>query len=222
MAKPQEKVVTLDFSRKYNRAQSMRYFEKHDFGFRRKITTWREISIAKKALKIAGNPTSVLDLPCGAGRFWKMLAKAPRAWLFAADLSEDMLEVAETYQEPEIVNRFQLFQSAAFDIKMSDNSVDNILCMRLLHHISDSENRLRILRELHRVTNDTLILSMWVDGNLQAKNRQKLENKRGKSRSINRLAISQEQAELECRDAGFKIVKHIDLLPKISMWRFIF
>ncbi|MBT3504352.1 MAG: class I SAM-dependent methyltransferase [Piscirickettsiaceae bacterium] len=103
---------------------------------------------------------------------------------------------------------------------MSDNSVDNILCMRLLHHISDSENRLRILRELHRVTNDTLILSMWVDGNLQAKNRQKLENKRGKSRSINRLAISQEQAELECRDAGFKIVKHIDLLPKISMWRF--
>ena len=138
MAKPQEKVVTLDFSRKYNRAQSMRYFEKHDFGFRRKITTWREISIAKKALKIAGNPTSVLDLPCGAGRFWKMLAKAPRAWLFAADLSEDMLEVAETYQEPEIVNRFQLFQSAAFDIKMSDNSVDNILCLRLLHHISDS------------------------------------------------------------------------------------
>jgi ubiquinone/menaquinone biosynthesis C-methylase UbiE len=222
MAKPQEKVVTLDFSRKYNRAQSMRYFEKHDFGFRRKITTWREISISKKALKIAGNPTSVLDLPCGAGRFWKMLAKAPRAWLFAADLSEDMLEVAETYQEPEIVNRFQLFQSSAFDIKMSDNSVDNILCMRLLHHISDSENRLRILRELHRVTNDTLILSMWVDGNLQAKNRQKLENKRGKSRSINRLAISQEQAELECRDAGFKIVKHIDLLPKISMWRFIF
>lgn len=131
-----------------------------------------------------------------------------------------MLEVAETYQEPEIADKFQLFQSSAFDIKMAENRVDNIFCMRLLHHIADSENRLKILREFHRVTNDTVILSMWVDGNLQAKNRERLEQKRDKARSLNRLAISAEQAELEYREAGFKIVKHIDLLPKISMWRF--
>ena len=220
MSEINNNVTKLAFSDKYNHLHALRYYEKHSNTIRRKLTTWREMSLAKKALHIAGEPTSVLDLPCGAGRFWPILAKAPRNWLFAADLSEDMLEVAETYQEPHIAERFELFQSSAFDIKMKDNAVDNIFCMRLLHHITDSKNRLAILKEFHRVSNDTVILSMWVEGNLQANNRKKLESKRGKGRLQNRIAISAQQAEQEYRDAGFEIIKHLDVLPKISMWRF--
>ncbi len=220
MSKIESKVIQLAFSKKYNYLHSLRYYEKHQDNLRRKLTTWRETALAKKALKLAGNPTSVLDLPCGAGRFWPMLANAPRNKLFAADLSEDMLNIAETYQSPEIVNRFTLFQSSAFDIKLKDNAVDTIFCMRLLHHITTSENRVEILKEFHRVSNDTVIVSMWVEGNLQAHNRKKLESKRATGRLQNRIVISAKQAEQEYRDAGFKIVKHLDVLPKISMWRF--
>ena len=42
-----------------------RYFEKHNSGFWRRLSNWREIDMARKALVIAGRPRSVLDLPCG-------------------------------------------------------------------------------------------------------------------------------------------------------------
>ena len=219
MSHSKNSVMELEFSKKYTSAKSLRYFEKHHSSLRRKVTTWREVAIAKKALKIAGNPKSVLDLPCGAGRFWKMLAQPPRTWLLAADLSEHMLEVAESYQAPEIVERFQLFQSSAFDIQMVDNSVDNIFCMRLMHHIVESEDRLKILREFYRVTSDTVCLSMWVDGNVQASNRHKLEQQRGSDRFVNRIFIPEALAKSEYVQAGFEIVDYIDLCPKISMWR---
>ena len=103
---------------------------------------------------------------------------------------------------------------------MPDNSIDSILCMRLLHHIADAENRLKILREFHRVTKDTVILSMWVDGNIQANNRKKLEQRRSHDGEQNRLIITAQQAEQEYHQAGFSIIRHIDLLPKVSMWRF--
>jgi len=219
MGNVKNNVIELDFAKKYTPARSLRYFEKHQSSLRHKITTWREIAIAKKALEIAGNPRSVLDLPCGAGRFWNMLAKSPRNCLFAADLSEHMLAVAESYQDPQVASRFELFQSSAFDIKMADNSVDNIFCMRLLHHIVEAEDRLSILREFHRVTSDTVCISMWVDGNIQARNRHKLEKRRNDGRLINRVAIPAKMAESEYLQAGFEVVDHIDLLPNISMWR---
>jgi len=49
----------LEFSKKYSEAHAQAYFKKHSTGFWRSLSNWRDHQIAKKALKIAGNPRSV-------------------------------------------------------------------------------------------------------------------------------------------------------------------
>lgn len=214
----------LEFSEKYDREHSKNYYVKHQKGLRRRLTNWREQAMARKGLQLAGDPQSILDLPCGAGRFWPLLASDPQRTLYAADNSRDMIETATGFQPPEVVNRFNCFQTSAFNIDLPDASVDSIFCMRLLHHIARQEDRLAILSEFRRVCRDSVCLSIWVDGNLQARRRKKLERqrqaKKSKSKTFkNRIMLTKEQAESEYHQAGFKVSGHFDLLPKFSMWR---
>jgi hypothetical protein len=79
-----------------------------------------------------------------------------------------------------------------------------------------------MLSEMHRVTCDTLILSMWVDGNLKAWRRGKLEEKRvarEKAGYQNRFVIPVEVAEAEFSACGFDIDARLDFLPHYAMWR---
>ena len=218
MNSPKKIITDLTFSKKYNKQHAQKYYDKHRSSLRHKLTTWREIAIARQALKVAGNPKVILDLPCGAGRFWSMLAEKEDRTLFASDFSEHMIEVAKEQQSPDISKLFTRFQSSAFDIKMDDRSVDNIFCMRLLHHIANSQDRMAILNEFNRVTRDTVCLSTWVMGNIQSKRRIKLERNRGQHFK-NRLVLPIELVENEYKQAGFDVIKYIDVLPKISMWR---
>ena len=212
--------TSLEFSKKYDKKRALNYFTKHTQGLRA-LTSWREISLARKALKIAGNPQTILDLPCGAGRFWKMLAEKPERTLLAADNSQAMLDAACQLQPAAVAKRFQCFQTSALAIDLTDNAVDHILCMRLMHHIEQSADRLTILREMHRVTRDSLTFSLWVDGNLQSKRRlQRQASKKSAKPYTNRLVIKRSDIEQEIVQAGFEIVQYLDVLPGISMWRF--
>ncbi len=76
------------------------------------------------------------------------------------------------------MKRVRPLQTSAFDIDLPDNAVDSIFCMRLLHHIGDPAHRLAILREFQRVTRDSVIISLWVDGNFKAWKRKRLEGQR--------------------------------------------
>jgi hypothetical protein len=51
---------------------------------------------------------------------------------------------------------------------MPADAVGSIVCMRLLHHISDPAHRLSMPREFHRVSRDSLIVSLWVDSDYKA------------------------------------------------------
>ena len=168
----------LEFSDKYSLNKAEEYYAKHKGGVGRRLSDWWEHRMARRALKMAGNPRSVLDLPCGAGRFWDLLAEDGGRELYAADNSEGMVAIAAQMHPAEITRRFTLFQTSAFAIDMPDSSVENIFSMRLLHHIGEPKDRLRIYREYHRVTQDTVCLSLWVDGNLKARRRQELERAR--------------------------------------------
>ena len=123
--------IELEFSRKYDRQHAYEYLHKHHDGPARRLSHWRDEQMARRALKIAGDPDLVLDLPCGAGRFWPLLAEHPSRMIFAADNSADMLAIAEAAQPREILYRVESFQTSAFAIDMGDNAVDNIFCMRL-------------------------------------------------------------------------------------------
>ncbi|MCB1864183.1 MAG: class I SAM-dependent methyltransferase [Chromatiales bacterium] len=211
----------LEFARKYDREHSQKYFEKHRKGLRRRLTNWRELQLARKGLVLAGNPAVVLDLPCGAGRFWPVLLEDPARRVLAADVNEGMLQSARENQPPEVVARIErIFQTSAFEIGLADASVDGILCMRLIHHITESADRMQILREFARVSRDSVVMSLWVTGNRQASRRLRQAAVRPKSAHLHTAVLEPGAIEAECRAAGFSIAGHFDVLPGLSMWRF--
>ena len=196
---------------------------KHQTGLARKLSNYRDQQLARRALALADQPNLVLDLPSGAGRFWSTLAEQPNRIILAADNSADMLATAMASQPKHITEHVRTLQTSAFDINLPDSSVDSIFCMRLLHHIEQPEHRLALLKEFHRTTRDSVIISLWVDGNYKAWRRKALERRRLREdpsyKNSNRFVINQDRVEREFIQAGFNIQTHLDFLPGYSMWR---
>ncbi|MBV2134375.1 class I SAM-dependent methyltransferase [Pseudomonas sp. MAP12] len=217
------KPVELEFSRKYDAEHAQQYFEKHQDGLSRRASHWRDVQLARRALQRAGDPGLVLDLPCGAGRFWPLLAEKANRVIIGADNSEHMLNIALGSQPADVVKRVKPLQTSAFAIDLPDNAVDSIFSMRLLHHIGEAKDRAVLLREFHRVTRDSVILSLWVDGNFKSWRRRRLEQRRlarGKVGTYqNRFVAEREQIEREFKAAGFRIDTHYDFVPGYAMWR---
>ena len=217
------KRIELEFSRKYDQDHAQQYLQKHQDNISRRLSHWRDEQLARKALHMAGDPGLVLDLPCGAGRFWPLLAEKPNRVIIGADNSADMLNTACAAQPADVVKRVQPLQTSAFDIDLPDNAVDSIFCMRLLHHVGQSEHRLALLREFQRVTRDSVIVSLWVDGNFKAWKRKRLDSKRhaknGQDSYQNRFVLPAATVEAEFEQAGFRIQERLDFLPFYAMWR---
>jgi ubiquinone/menaquinone biosynthesis C-methylase UbiE len=197
--------IKLDFSEKYDDQHAQKYLRKHQNGIGRRLSHWRDEQLARKALALAGDPGLVLDLPSGAGRFWPLLAEKHNRVIIGADNSESMLKIATQAQPADVVKRVQPLHTSAFDIALPDNAVDNIFCMRLLHHVGEAEHRLAILREFERVTRDSVIISLWVDGNFKAWKRKRAEQKRGQEGYQNRFVLPAATVEKEFEQAGFRI-----------------
>ncbi len=209
----------LEFSNKYTFKHALHYHHKHKNTVRHRLSNWREQQMAARALALAGHPATVLDLPCGTGRFWSLLARKKDRIILAVDKSEAMLSVAREVNPPELVARVDTFPCSVFQIALEDARVDHIFCMRLLHHITRSEDRLAILREFHRVTRDTVAVSLWVDGNYKALRRRKREARRTRKNYQNRIVLERAVVESEFADAGFTIAGHFDFLKFYAMWR---
>ncbi len=210
---------SLAFSDKYSASHAQQYFEKHNDGFWRELSNYFDHQQIRKALKIAGEPVHVLDVPCGTGRFWELLATKPDRKVLACDYSQNMIDTAVQFRPKAIVDRIDVLQGSAFDLPVSDGFTDSVLCIRLIHHIGDSTDRLKLLKELNRVTKSTVIISLWVDGNIKSWRRKKLETKRPKRSYQNRFVIPSKQIEAEFANAGFSIEAKLDLVPYLSMWR---
>ncbi len=212
--------MTLQFSHKYDDQHALAYHRKHRENWRRRLNNWREQQLARRLLTLAGNPRSILDLPCGTGRFWPLLAADPGRRLLAADFSAGMLLAARRLQPPAVAERFFCFQTDARTIALPAGSVECLFSMRLMHHLAAAADRLAILDEFHRVSRRTVCLSLWVTGNLQACRRKRLERRRPPRPYVNRIALPAATVEAEYRQAGFNVRNHLDLLPGISSWRF--
>jgi len=211
--------IELEFSRKYDREHAHQYLEKHQDGLARRLSHWRDEQLARRALKVAGDPDLVLDLPCGAGRFWPLLAEHPSRMIFAADNSADMLAIAQGAQPLEVVKRVETFQTSAFAIDMGDNAVDCIFCMRLLHTSPTRSTAWRCCASSTASPATTLIVSLWVDGNYKAWKRKRLERRRPAKDNQNRFVVARSAIEAEFAQAGFDILEHRDFLPGYAMWR---
>lgn len=212
-------VPKLEFSDKYDAEHAKYYFEKHEKEFWRRLSNWRDHQIARKALRIAGNPKSVLDTPCGTGRFWDVLAENPERIIHASDYSQNMLDTGMAFRAPELTRRVHGFQASAFSLPVEDNFVECIFCIRFVHHLTKSEDRLTLLKEFHRVASSSVILSLWVDGNLKSWVRNAREKKRTSHQYQNRLVIPAATIEQEFEQSGFKVEARLDFLKHYHMWR---
>jgi ubiquinone/menaquinone biosynthesis C-methylase UbiE len=169
--------------------------QKKPVGLSQRFFWWRDEQVARKALVLAGQPGLVLDVPCGAGRFWPLLAEKTNRVIIAADSSAEQIQAACRLQPLSVVKRVRPMITSAFDIQLPENAVDSIFCMHLMHLIGDEKRRLVLLTEFQRVTRDTLVISVWVEGAFKA------------------------VIEAEFAQAGFQILHHIDVIPFYAMWR---
>ena len=116
----------------------------------------------RNALKVAGEPGLILDVACGAGRFWPVLAEHANRVILASDPSQDMLNHAQTHHPQDLLKRIKTFQSSAFTIGLSANAVDCIFCMQLFQHIASPSIGWPCCEEFHRVSRDTVIVAVRV------------------------------------------------------------
>lgn len=213
-----------EFSDKYDPEHARKYFEKHDSGFWRQLSTWREIGMARKALVMAGNPQSVLDLPCGTGRFWPMLAEEKGRKIYVGDYSQSMIDTGLKLRPPEVTKRIEnAFQCSAFETGLPDNFVDCVFSIRLMHHIDKSVDRIRMLQEFARISSGTIVVSLWVDGNFRAYrhriNERRKATKRGENRAIDRFLFTRSEIESDFAAAGLSIIGHVDFIKYWDKWR---
>lgn len=160
-------------------------------GLRRRLASWRDEWLVRQALKVAGEPGLILDLACGSGRFWPVLAEHINRVILASDNSQDMLDHACTHHPAALLKRIKTFQGSAFSIGLSENAVDCIFCLELFRHVPSSEGRLALLREFHRVSRDTVIVSV----------------------------NSRTPVDEEFRQAGFKVLNQQEFMPGSNLWR---
>ena len=208
----------------YSLKGAQHYAQHHEKNLRTRITTYRERQLLAKALQHIGHAEVVLDLPCGTGRFWPAIMNSGAHTIIAADNSDGMLNVAResslAFAEHLQRQQIQLLNTSIFDIALSDNAVDAISCMRFFHHLALHRDRLLALRELRRVTRSHLLVSLWVDGNLQSGRRLRKDARTPPTEGYGpRRCVRRRDFETECRTAGFNIERHYDVAPGWSMWR---
>ncbi|MCD6297306.1 MAG: class I SAM-dependent methyltransferase, partial [Deltaproteobacteria bacterium] len=216
--KDESGIPRLEFSEKYDEAQARCYFEKHGKGFGRRLSNWRETVMLQKALKLAGNPKTVLDLPAGTGRFWEMLSGYPDRKIYAADYSNNMLAMGLHMRPEHVTRRIRPLKCSAFSIPLADGAVESVFCARLLHHIGEREDRRAMLCEMARVASQSICVSLWIDGNYKARRRRKLEARRTKKHYQNRFVVKRSVIEEDFRRAGLKPIERIDFMKFYSMW----
>jgi ubiquinone/menaquinone biosynthesis C-methylase UbiE len=208
-------IPDLSFAHKYTSDHAQRYYEKHHSNLSRRLSHRREVWMARAALAVAGNPKTVLDIPCGTGRFWDLLVERPDRRIYAADLNEPMLKTASRVRSHELLQRVEMFQASAFSIPQPDSFVECVFCLRLLHHIKESEHRLRLLRELARVSSGSIVISLWIDGNYKAWRWRAKERRQGHH---NRFMIPRRVIEREFARCGLRVVHRVDFFRFYSMW----
>ena len=204
-SQPPSTPIEHEFAERYDREHAKVCLQVQPQGLLSRLALWRERRLVRRALKVAGEPGLILDLACGAGRFWPILAEHGNRVILACDSSQAMLDHAQTHHPVSLLARIKLFQSSVFSIDISENAVDCIFCMQLFHHVRDSDHRLAILRELHRVSRDGLILSVPLG--------------RTAEQGCDPLRIVVDKGEIEDQfeRAGFSILKQYEVLPGCGM-----
>ena len=120
---------------------------------RRNVRKWRAI---RRALDQAGDVGSVLDLPCGTGRFTGHFARLDLDTV-GSDISLQMMRQAAASPEVAHDSIAGYVQADGEALPYADCSLDCVVSIRFMFHV-DPVTRRRILREMGRVSRRWLII----------------------------------------------------------------
>jgi ubiquinone/menaquinone biosynthesis C-methylase UbiE len=153
-SRPQE--GDYDYKREFYRNSSVAEdYDFHRFSSperqKRNRRKWAAIS---EALREATGIRTILDLPCGTGRFTGALAREGFE-IIGSDISMEMLQKAASVeienpagQQPAIRG---YVQANAEHLPLRNDSLDCVVSIRFMMHV-DPVTRVRMLREFHRVS----------------------------------------------------------------------
>ena len=120
---------------------------------------WREQHLLEGLLRECRlERGSLLDVPCGYGRFAPLFARLGIR-TFGIDLDPEMVRLAAGSRLGDDKERGAC--ASAFQLPFADNSFDGVICIRLLHLRYSEAERLAILRELARVSRRCVIISVY-------------------------------------------------------------
>lgn len=204
--------IELEFARRYDQEHARVCLQPRVQGLGGRLAFWRERQLVRHALKVAGEPGLILDVACGVGRLWPVLAEHTNRVILATDPSQDILEHARAHHSQSLLKRVRTFQSSAFTIGLSENAVDSIFCMRLFQHLTNPEHRQAMLGEFHRVSRDTVIVAVRLGSRFKARcaNLQDVAV---------RSLVSGGEMEAEFSQAGFRVTGQKDFLSLCSPMR---
>jgi len=158
--------MKYDYSAKYKYAEgsSRDEYEKLRFsGLLGKYRYRREQEAVNYFIEKLPAQVSVLDCPCGTGRWWPVLAKRASK-ILARDISSGMLEHAKKYAEQiKIDVGVEYGDAEALDLK--DDSVDYTFSFALTKHIP-RPMQYKIIQEFARVSRFGVICSFGIFSHL--------------------------------------------------------
>ena len=201
----------------YDTERASAYHRHHRKNLRTRISTARERHLADRALATLPTTDSILDLACGTGRFWPVIDKRATA-IVAVDNSEAMLREAIAHASPN--PRRRAVCGSAFQLPFADRSFDVVVCMRFLHHLAHSADRVKALTDIRRVARHGAVVSLWTDGSRQGRRRLHQQNIASLPAGFGRrVCVERTTIERDFAAAGFDDAIGFDFAPRLSMWR---
>jgi len=134
-------------------------YRRHRFATSRRMRRLDRLEqrFAADVMRVAGAEASVLDAPCGSGRFFDVFRAAGRVTML--DFNQTMLDVIAAEHGGD--GRLALVRGDCAALPFADGSFDLVFCMRLFHHLADDGTRRQVLGELSRVSRRHVALSYY-------------------------------------------------------------
>lgn len=125
---------------------------------RKRQRTQREIQILETLLSSVSPINSLLNLPSGGGRLSQPLTDAC-SLLTEADISVSQVQFSRNNGSHSEADHVTWLAASAFHLPFMDANFDGVVCARLAHHFSSTEDHKRLFGELCRVAQRFVVVS---------------------------------------------------------------
>jgi ubiquinone/menaquinone biosynthesis C-methylase UbiE len=197
----------------YRSAEVAEDYDFHRFGSRdrrrRNAAKWAAIS---QALRYTRKVKTVLDIPCGTGRFTGDIANLGYR-VVGSDVSYEMIaKGVENTGENKRVAGF--VQADAERLPLPARSIDCIVCIRFMLHVNLA-TRHRILCEMRRVTKRWIVIDYRHKHSFRYKLNEFRKRLGFKTKPL-KNRVSREELEQEFRNAGLAVRRVIPVAKFFS------